>query len=205
VSFAFRNKQYIIEKAADLLVSPKALLALIEVEAQGEGLMGGRPIIRLEVNKFWSRCDRAARKKVDERFVVEGPKPWQGHKWLDETGVQLVPLHQPGPKGQELEWRAFSCATQIDPKAAFEATSWGAGQVMGWHWSVLGYGSPLEMRQAMDSEQGQIDAMCRYLELENVDEPLRKLDWEEVARMYNGDGQVQWYADRLEKAYAAQR
>lgn len=196
-----RNAALLAELAADHHVELRAVRALLEVEAGGVGLTEAGPVVRLEVNKLWERVRPSQRFAVNARFHVDGPRAWEGHRFLD--GGRWVHLHQPiEDGGQVLEHRALACAREIDETAAISATSWGCGQVMGEYWRELGYQSPGAFAIGMQSEARQILAVFRHLEVISAALPsLRARQWADVARKYNGAGQVAWYAGRMADAY----
>ena len=94
-------------------------------------------------------------------------------------------------------------ACGLDEDAALQATSWGAFQIMGFHWKTLGYASVQEMAATMDTAGGQLDAFVRFVEADPVlVDALRRQDWHGFAGRYNGPGQVDHYAGRIAQAYA---
>lgn len=188
------------EHAADRIgVDRRALTAVIAVESSGVALQHGRPVIRLEVHHLWRNVPTDLRSQVDERFVVRGPKPWEGHEWRPAPRATWEPLHV----GQEREWRAYTLARGIHAHAAIRATSWGLGQVLGLHWQRCGYASPEAFESAQSTEAGQIDTMAGFIAGDGaLVAALRAHDWRGFARGYNGDGQVDVYAGRLVAAYA---
>jgi len=197
-----RHAVLIAELAAELGCTDRALRAVIRVEAAGEGLCDGRPVIRLEVHHLWRGVPSELRSAVDASYQVGGPRPWEGHRYRQGSG-SWVDLHQPGRAGQALEWEALGAARAIHDEAAIGATSWGAGQLLGRHWRALGYASPQALVSAQYDEREQLRAMARYLrDVAGAGPALAVLDWPELARRYNGPGQVAWYAARLEAAYA---
>jgi hypothetical protein len=192
----------LLEQLATGLCEPRALRALLAVEAAGEGLSEGRPIVRIEVHHLWRRVPRQLRAQVDQAFQVRGPRPWEGHHL--RRGVGWVPLHQPGASGQRLEHEALTLARGIDEAAAIESTSWGAGQLLGSHWGVLGYTSPAKFAEAQATEAQQVRDFVTFVErVAGLGHSLRTKDWREIARRYNGSGQVEYYAAELAEAYAA--
>ncbi|MFC6489540.1 N-acetylmuramidase domain-containing protein, partial [Nitratireductor sp. GCM10026969] len=78
-------------------------------------------------------------------------------------------------------------AARIDRQAAYESTSWGVGQVMGAHWSWLGYESAEALvEEARSGPRGQLALMLRYIEKEDLTGALRRREWSAFARGYNG-------------------
>ena len=100
-------------------------------------------------------------------------------------------------------WAQVKAACALDEGAALQATSWGAFQIMGFHFKALGYASVQEMVGAMETAGGQLDAFVRFVEADAVlVDALRRQDWHAFAGRYNGPGQVDHYAGRIAQAYA---
>ncbi len=209
--------------AARLGCTERALAAVIAVESLGlgHGLVGGRPLIRLEVHHLWRRAPVSRRSAVDARFHVAGVavqaatkervvaapevelRPWLGHQFLDVVTNLWRPMHQPGSIGQDFEWHAFDIACRIDYAAAVAATSFGLGQVLGAAWSDLGFDSPAGFVTAQFTEAGQLDTLARFIAADaGMLAALKRLDWATFARVYNGVGKVEHYAGRLAAEYA---
>jgi hypothetical protein len=194
------DSRLVEELAANIGVEARALRAVIAVEAGGAGIIAGRPVIRLEVHKLWTGVSRSLRREVDQSFRVRGPRPWEGHE-VKMSGL-WTDMHTPGKVGQDIEWFALELASHIDREVAVSSTSWGAGQIMGQHWRVLGYSTVEDFVTAMQTDAGQLRAMVAFIkDVASVDGALRSKDWRTFARHYNGSGQVDWYANRLAAAY----
>ena len=104
--------------------------------------------------------------------------------------------------GQALEWVAYVCARSLAPDAACRSTSWGMGQVLG-DWTRLGFGSAADFEAAQNTDEGQIDTMCRFI----LADPalltaLQNHDWGGFAKRYNGTGQIEVYEAKLARAYS---
>ncbi len=159
-------------------------LALLKVEASGVGFDGfGRPKMLFEPHKFYRKLDG---KKL-EQAVSEGlAYPKWGTKPYPRDSYQR--LHK---------------AIEIDMLAALESASWGVGQILGENAESLGYADALQMVSLfMDSEAEQIEAVARFLDVNNLAEPLKSHDWEAVARGYNGPGFRKYgYHEKLRRAY----
>jgi hypothetical protein len=95
-------------------------------------------------------------------------------------------------------------ATSLDPSAALRSASWGIGQVMGFNAQDLGYQNVEVMVKAMvDSEDGQLDAMVRFIAHHGLDRAMRQRDWTAFARGYNGPSFAEnHYDEKLEKEFA---
>jgi len=96
-------------------------------------------------------------------------------------------------------------AYQLNQNAALESCSWGAFQIMGEYWKIMGYKSVKEFTKAMaQSPREQIKAFVRYIDKVNpvIKRHLKAKDWVGTAKAYNGPS----YADnnydkKLEAAY----
>src|SRR5690606_15842250 len=121
-------REAIAEEAGRLRVEPAALAAVVEVESGGRvfALVEGRqePLIRLGGHYFDRRLS-GARLQRARRAGLAAPA----------AGAVR------NPASQAQRWLLLRRATRIDRAAALESVSWGIGQVMGAHWSWLGYGS----------------------------------------------------------------
>jgi hypothetical protein len=202
MSLLDRQAGLIAELAAELGVEPRALRAILRVECPGEGLLAGRPVIRLEVHHLWHLVPVALRPAVDERFHVGGLRSDQGHLWKPTPASAWVALHQPGTAGQLNEWGALLLARTIDSTAADEATSWGCAQVLGENWRELGYPSLGEFVAAQSTEEGQLRCFARFLQTHGLARALAAQDWWTTAQAYNGVGNAGVYSRKLAAAYA---
>lgn len=197
-----------IASAANFIgVDPSTLAAIVAVESSGTGLVGGRPVIRLEVHHLWHHTPTGLRPQIDARFLVKGPEEWEGHHWRPTPGAAWEPLHV----GQAREWRAYELARSICPHAAIRATSWGLGQIVAGNrtedqrrdgWARAGFASVEAFELAQSTEAGQLQTMARWLAGDaELLRAMRARDWRTVARLYNGAGKIDEYAARLAAAY----
>jgi hypothetical protein len=172
-------------KAEEFRVPSSHLAAMVEVESAGK-VFGpdGRPMILFEPHVFYRRLKGEER----DRAVNAGlAYPKWGTK--------------PYPKTQAERWSQVERAALINDDAAYESASYGVGQVMGYHWSALGYASLNEFLETVQSGvDGQMDAMLRYCRVNSLIDDLRDGRWLTLARGYNGKGQAQKYAAKLEAA-----
>lgn len=99
---------------------------------------------------------------------------------------------------------AFDAAYATKPEAALRATSWGGPQIMGENANAAGFGSARLMVEAFaNDEAAQITAFARLIRSWNLAPALRAHDWLVFARRYNGTGQPEVYARKIEAAYRA--
>jgi hypothetical protein len=88
-------------------------------------------------------------------------------------------------------------------EAACCATSWGAFQIMGYHYEPLGYPfMDAFVIETYKNEANHLRAFGRYLQANNLLKPLRDKDWAVFARGYNGPAYSQNKYDlKLKNAY----
>lgn len=153
---------------------PAHVAAITEVESNGKifANVGGvqRPLILFEPHVFYRLLDEDERRVA----VAAGLASEKWNKKLYETT-------------QAGRWDQVHRAAKIDPVAAFEATSYGVGQVLGLHWKALGFSTVKAMVDYMhEGVEAQIDVMLRYVMENGLDDELRDGRWKAFARGYNG-------------------
>jgi hypothetical protein len=163
------------DAAADKHKLPAAHVAAItEVESGGKifATVNGvqRPLILFEPHVFYRLLSGEKRRQAVAQKLASA-------KW----NKRLY------PKTQADRWDQVGRAAEIDAVAAFEATSYGVGQVLGLHWKALGFESVKAMVDYMHKGVAeQIDVMLRYVDENGLDDELREGRWKAFARGYNG-------------------
>lgn len=180
-------------------LEPWALAAVLAVESGGKALGGdGQVIIRFENHIFASRLNDAA--LYAAHFSHDRDKPWTGHNWRPAASGPWRPVHT----GRQADERAaYAFAAMLNPEAAAQALGMGIGQVMGFNHGRLGFASAMVMLDAFaQGEAMQIIGAINYvLSDAALARAVNAHDWRTVARLYNGSGQIDYYAGLLEQAY----
>ena len=173
------------QSAADQIgAEVAAVKAIAEVESSGRGFQNGRPIIRLEAHWFG--------KLTGYQFNESHPHI-SCRAWTPSLAA----------RNQGEAWAQFEEAASLDEGAAIQATSWGWPQVMGFNYTKLGYASPQEFRDAMNTDAGQLDVFLRFIKSSPpILDAVKRHDWYTFALFYNGSGQVDYYAGKIAEAYA---
>lgn len=193
-------------KHADLLqaslrlgVPVAAVYALNEVESKGRGFLdNGKPVILYERHVMYKRLQLVRSPADDEEQLL------QRALLLAKQAPALVNPKAGGYIGGTAEHQRLAQARQLDDVAALESASWGAFQVMGYHWQRLGYASIHDFVAAMDrSEAEHLEVFVRYIEADtNLLKALKTQKWATVAKLYNGpDYQRNLYDVKLERAF----
>jgi len=162
-------------------------------------------------------CDAATIKAVFE--VESGGRSFRADRSLErrfephKAPRELWPALGFDPGGRA-PWRAslklrrrrreemFAACHERRPAAALQATSWGGPQIMGANHIAAGFRSAENMVAAMAAgEDAQLAAFVAFCEAEELFTAFRARDWPTIARRYNGPGQADKYARRMESAY----
>ncbi|MGM0535556.1 MAG: N-acetylmuramidase domain-containing protein [Pseudomonadota bacterium] len=167
----------LVGAAEQLEVDLAAVMAINEVESRGSGFHQGGPRHGTPIILF-------------ERHIM--------HRRLQHHGIDPAPHQRRHPdlvnatpggyRGGSREHDRLEAAGEIHPEAAIESASWGLFQIMGFHWRHLGYASATAWREAMRASEGlQLEAFVRFIERDRgLHAALKRHDWREVARRYNG-------------------
>lgn len=180
-----------IVNAADTLgVAVAAVRAVNEVESTGAGFLpDGRPKILFERHIFW--------KRLEARGIDPAPIAAKSPNICSQT--------RGGYQGGAAEYARVAAAELIDAGATYESASWGAFQVMGYHWRRLGYASVDEFVARMENSEGdQLDAFVRFVAADaDLLAALKARKWARFANGYNGaDYARNLYDAKLAQAFA---
>ncbi|WP_445672435.1 N-acetylmuramidase domain-containing protein [Pseudomonas inefficax] len=189
----------LVNASQRLGVPVAAVYALNEVESQGRGFLdNGKPLILYERHIMYRQLQVTRAPEDDQE---------QLRQRADDLAKQAPALVNPkagGYIGGTSEHQRLAQARQIDEVSALESASWGAFQVMGFHWKRLGYASVHDFVATMvRSEADQLEAFVRFIETDaSLLKALKGLKWATVAKLYNGpDYQRNLYDVKLERAF----
>lgn len=189
-----------LQKLAELAkVETAVIKAFISVESGGKGFdpKTGKLMIQFEPHWFSKFLTQKKIAHTLNKSVNANGKTEYTIVASDKTLVN-------GVQGQQSEWQAFNAAFQIDPDSAMLATSIGLMQVMGFHHITLGYQTVGEMWD--DFKKGEFEQARGGLQFiiskTPLYEALKKKDWPNVARFYNGPNYaINKYDVKLKEAY----
>src|SRR5690606_762736 len=154
------------EVIKDLDIGIPELLAVLSVESRHCGFLADRrPIILFERHIF--------HKLTKGQFSREHP----------ELSQRLPGGYAGGTK----EYARLENAMMLNRSAALMSTSWGAGQIMGFNYSIAGFSDVESMVAAMQaSEDAQLVAVASFLKNNKLHLLLKRKDWPAFAKSYNG-------------------
>lgn len=140
---------------------------------------------------------------VLDYFMVRPENKIYGHYYRNSRHGEFVRVHESG----DSEYRAFGKFRELFPdleEYAYKSLGMGIGQVMGFNHLTVGYESAKQMFFAFqDSADAQVQAVRDFITKSNpkLAQAVKKKDWEAIARMYNGPGQVEFYSKKLKGEY----
>jgi len=178
--------------AADRLdVELAKLAAFAQVEAAGEGFDARQlPRVLFERHVFFKQLAKHLGEAEANRLAAHYPA--------------LCNPKRGGYQGGPAEWARLQTAMTLHRAAAIESASWGMFQVMGYHWSALGYASADHWLAAMhESEREHLRAVVGFIERDpQLHKALKAGKWADVARRYNGPAyKDNRYDTKLAEAY----
>jgi hypothetical protein len=185
--------------AERLNVELATVYAVAEVESHGAGFLpNGKPKILFERHIMY-------RQLALVRSPSDDAQALQAHAaQLAATYPNLVNPKAGGYAGGSAEYKRYTDAALLDALCAAEAASWGAFQIMGYHWHTLGYTSISDFTQRMAcSEAEHFEAFVRFiLANPNLHKALKGKKWVAFAQGYNGPAYARnLYDVKLERAY----
>ena len=164
------------QAAAERLgVSVPAVKAVATVESNGGGFLpDGRVKVQYEPHVMYrqlaSNFDRA---RADKELVAH---------------PDLVAKKAGSYQSLDKEDKDMNRAAQlIDRTSALESASWGAFQIMGYHWKTLQYTTLQGFINDQYTAAGQLETFVRFIQADpSLLKALRGKDWAAFARIYNG-------------------
>ncbi len=197
-SLMLRNSD-LVAAAARLDVPLATIYAVNEVESKGKGFLdNGKPVILFERHVMYRQLAKAQHPNEDQDELKRHANQ------LAAANPALVNAKPGGYVGGTAEHQRLAMARLIDDTAALESASWGAFQIMGYHWKRLGYASVQAFVAAMSaSESQQFEAFTRFIEKDpSLLKALKARKWAEFAKLYNGPDYLRnLYDTKLQRAY----
>lgn len=179
------------EAARRLGVSVSAVKAVATVESNGGGFFpDGRVKVQYEPHVMYRQlASNFNRARADKELVAH---------------PDLVAKKAGSYQSLDKEDKDMNLAAQlIDRTSALESASWGAFQIMGYHWKVLHYQTLQGFINDQYTAAGQLQTFVRFIQADpRLLKALRAKDWATFARIYNGPGYAaNKYDTKLADAY----
>lgn len=177
------------EAAEKLQIEPELIEAVARQESSRKSFIDGRPVILFEPT--WFRRRLQTNGHTIEEVLKDFPE-----------ADKVIAFRAPKKYGSHRkQWNNYQTAKQIHRDSSIECCSWGRFQIMGFHWQDLGFESPKAFRDAQDTDEGQFETFSRFMGANpQITDALRKRDWNEFKRLYNGPGPNS-YAAELAQQY----
>ncbi len=192
--------KYLYSKSSELGTSSSIAAAVLFVESLGSGFgsVDGRMIIRFEACAFYDTWGKIHSKEFSDYFLCDVPDD----KFRISPQDKFAEYHG----NQSKEWAAFEFARNLDEESALKSISMGIGQIMGYNYDKIGYGSVEEMFNEMSTgTRPQLDGFFAFLKYKNYRgesclQPLKNESYIEFARCYNAAGMDEYYGSKLQEA-----
>lgn len=182
MSFSLTSATRIAERLKG--VEPASVMAVAVVESDGRSdLPDGRPQILFEAHIF----SQKTKGRYDANYPLISSPTW--NRALYRGGVG--------------EYDRLRAAASLNKEAAYQSISMGLFQIMGFNHKACGFNSAVEMFQAISGpNDADMEAFVNFVSANpKMLDALRKKDWDTFALLYNGPGQVPYYAGKIADAY----
>lgn len=201
---------FIIAEAARLGITAAVAAGTLITESGGRGYAAdGRPIIRFENHQFYSRWGRNNADTYNLHFSYNRTRDdngdgradvWKDHKWRRTEQDAWAEVHA----NQGLEWEVLQFAMGLGAgadEAAAQSISIGAGQVMGFNYTMFGYASAKAMLEEMTGKpSSNIGGVFNFIAANaNAKAAIQRNDFVAFATAYNGPGQAATYGAKIER------
>jgi len=197
----FLSEQDLIDFAKTFDLELAAVKAVNEIESRGKGfLIHGRPVILFEGHVFW--------RELEKRGV--NPEGFNESRLKDILYKKWTKRFYKGGAGEytRLEKAAGMSDIAHVHDAAYSSASWGAFQIMGYHYKSLGYASIDHFVSEMyEHEREHLKAFGKFISITSFSgkkllDWLKEKNWVKFAHGYNGPGYKEnKYDEKLRKAY----
>lgn len=177
--------------AATLAIEVASIQAFAEVESNGSGFIDGkRPKVQFEPHIMY------------RRLVLNKGAAFANYalgKWPALVATEMGSYQSLNKEDEDMG----QAAVEIDRRSALEAASWGAYQIMGYHWKACGFDNIQQFVNAQYSDAGQLDTLVRFLRANPlITKAIREKNWPRAAELYNGKGyKANKYDTKLAAAY----
>lgn len=184
MTFSPEAVKRIVQQARKAEIEPAALLAVAEVESMGRPLEpdGKTPRFLFERHVFY----RALKREAPDRLEIAVQRGLAIPKWDRKTQYK----DQGTAAGR---MKALQGARAIDAESAYQACSWGLGQILGENAEKLGYDSATDMVTQLieGGVPAQVESMLRFVKKNGLMDELKLHNWADFALKYNGAGYKQ--------------
>jgi hypothetical protein len=169
--------------AKKLNIESAAIQAVCTVESSGSGFLPDkRPRILFESHTFHSLTKGI----YDNKYPNISTANW---------------VHNYGADGSH-QYDRLNIALQLNQNDALESASWGKFQIMGMNYASCRFNDVLSFVTAMvTSEVEHLNAFEAFCVHNNLIRFLAAHNWTAFALHYNGPGQVDFYASKVQQAY----
>jgi N-acetylmuramidase len=173
--------------ADELGCHPADLEAIAEVESGGFGwYRDGRIKVLFEKHWFFKLVAAELRATAVKRGLAR-------RSWVSPSNGGYRDQKTPDQR-----YAILAKAIDLDREAAFASVSIGRFQIMGFNYKICGFPSASVMwTKFLDSERDQLHAFANFLKSKGLVAAIRRRDFAQVEKRYNGGGLAGAYARRM--------
>ncbi len=176
-----------------------ASIAVLSVESGGVGIKDGRTLIRFENHLFYKYWGKFNQDEYNKYFKFAAGKNWLGHKFRKDENSEWINFHG----DQDKEYEALNFARTIDDEKALLSISMGLPQILGSNSSIIGYDNVQEMFDNFNKDiRYHIFALFDFFSPRMI-KYLKKREFVNFAKYYNGRGQARRYGKFIQDYYEA--
>ncbi len=190
----------LLEHLSDKLgIELAAAIAVLSVESGGVGIKNGRTLIRFENHLFYKYWGKFNQTEYAKNFQFASGRNWLGHKFRTDENSEWQNFHG----DQNEEYKVLEFARQIDNEKALLSISMGLPQILGSNASIIGYDNVQEMFDNFNKDiRYHIFALFDFFSPRMI-KFLKKKEFVNFARYYNGRGQAKRYGKFIQDYYEA--
>lgn len=191
---ADENEVYLYNYALQNNLDYLLLLAILLVESRNKGFKSnGDLVLRFELHIFKKYFVKTVDTKLAfaQFFNVYNQYHYAFlyNKWIE--------YHQ-----NDLEMEAFILAKILHEEYALLSTSYGVPQIMGFNHSLVGFDNAYKLYNYMlQSEVNHYHVFILFLENRNIIHYIREYNFDRIAELYNGTGNIQVYSELIRNKY----
>ncbi|MGH3914659.1 MAG: N-acetylmuramidase domain-containing protein [Pseudonocardiaceae bacterium] len=182
--------QYLAQRAQELEIPSARAAGIMRVESGGETFsdITDKPLIRFEAHVFLRTWGEANLTVFNQHYDFDrrAGHNHEQHRLRTDPGAPWISYHEQRQQG---EWAALTVAESLAGREiAYQSISSGAGQIIGFNHTKMGYPTAVAMFEAFArSERAQVGSIFEFIaRTPGLAAAVRAGDYEKLVKSYNG-------------------
>lgn len=192
--FINAGEQYLYEYSLKYNLDFLLLLSILKIESNSAAFRpDGELTMRFELHIFkqFYAIDDNRKAEFVKNFIIRG-----NNHYVYING-QEIEYHS---QGKELE--ALNIAKSLDESAALQSTSFGIPQIMGFNYRIGGFVNVLQLVDYLKADElNHYKIFIAYLEQRGIIQYIKSYDYNKIAELYNGKGNIPVYSKLIQNKY----